>query len=76
MAPFPTGSPIRSFPEKREVTAQAVREHKADLGIAWDGDFDRCFFYDEQGRFIEGYYIVGLLAVSMLQQAPWLHHPP
>jgi len=75
---FPNGVPNPLLPEKREVTAQAVRAHKADLGIAWDGDFDRCFFYDEQGRFIEGYYIVGLLAVSMLQQAPGstiLHDP-
>ena len=75
---FPNGVPNPLLPEKREATAQAVREHKADLGIAWDGDFDRCFLYDEQGRFIEGYYIVGLLAVAMLQQAPGatiLHDP-
>ncbi|MGD9946852.1 MAG: phosphomannomutase [Desulfobulbus sp.] len=75
---FPNGVPNPLLPEKREATAQAVREHKADLGIAWDGDFDRCFFYDEQGRFIEGYYIVGLLAVAMLQQYPGatiLHDP-
>ena len=39
----------------------------ADLGIAWDGDFDRCFFWDENGNFIDGYYIVGLLAMEMLQ---------
>jgi phosphomannomutase len=75
---FPNGVPNPLLPEKREVTAQAVREHGADLGIAWDGDFDRCFLYDETGRFIEGYYIVGLLAVAMLQQAPGatiLHDP-
>ncbi len=75
---FPNGVPNPLLPEKREATAQAVRANKADLGIAWDGDFDRCFLYDEQGRFIEGYYIVGLLAVSMLQQAPGatiLHDP-
>nr|WP_321465580.1 phosphomannomutase [uncultured Desulfobulbus sp.] len=75
---FPNGVPNPLLPEKREATARAVREHKADLGIAWDGDFDRCFLYDEQGRFIEGYYIVGLLAVAMLQQAPGstiLHDP-
>ncbi len=75
---FPNGVPNPLLPEKREATAKAVREHKADLGIAWDGDFDRCFFYDETGRFIEGYYIVGLLAVALLQQVPGatiLHDP-
>jgi phosphomannomutase len=75
---FPNGVPNPLLPEKREATAQAVREHKADLGIAWDGDFDRCFLYDENGRFIEGYYIVGLLAVAMLHQTPGatiLHDP-
>jgi len=75
---FPNGVPNPLLPEKREATAAAVREHGADLGIAWDGDFDRCFFYDETGRFIEGYYIVGLLGVAMLQQHPGatiLHDP-
>ncbi len=75
---FPNGVPNPLLPEKREVTAAAVREHGADLGIAWDGDFDRCFLYDETGRFIEGYYIVGLLGVAMLQQHPGatiLHDP-
>ena len=75
---FPNGVPNPLLPEKREATALAVREHHADLGIAWDGDFDRCFFYDENGRFIEGYYIVGLLAKAMLQQhqkATVLHDP-
>ncbi len=75
---FPNGVPNPLLPEKREVTAQAVREHGADLGIAWDGDFDRCFLYDENGRFIEGYYIVGLLGVAMLGLHPGatiLHDP-
>jgi len=75
---FPRGVPNPLLPEKREATAAAVREHGADLGIAWDGDFDRCFLYDETGRFIEGYYIVGLLGVAMLQQHPGatiLHDP-
>ncbi len=75
---FPNGVPNPLLPEKREATASAVREHGADLGIAWDGDFDRCFLYDETGRFIEGYYIVGLLGVAMLQQHPGatiLHDP-
>lgn len=75
---FPHGVPNPLLPDKREVTARAVREHGADLGIAWDGDFDRCFFYDETGRFIEGYYIVGLLGVAMLKLHPGetiLHDP-
>ncbi len=75
---FPNGVPNPLLPEKREATATAVREHGADLGIAWDGDFDRCFFYDEQGRFIEGYYIVGLLGVAMVAANPGatvLHDP-
>ena len=63
---FPNGVPNPLLPENREETARAVREHGADLGLAWDGDFDRCFFWDETGRFIEGYYIVGLLAREML----------
>ncbi len=67
---FPNGVPNPLLPEKREATARIVREHNADMGIAWDGDFDRCFFYDETGRFIEGYYIVGLLASSILKQHP------
>ena len=75
---FPNGVPNPLLPEKREATAQAVRAHGADLGIAWDGDFDRCFLYDENGRFIEGYYIVGLLAAAMLRSHPGaiiLHDP-
>jgi len=75
---FPNGVPNPLLPEKREATARAVREHGADLGIAWDGDFDRCFLYDENGRFIEGYYIVGLLATAMLRLHPGatiLHDP-
>ena len=75
---FPNGVPNPLLPENRGETAQAVREHKADLGIAWDGDCDRCFFFDENGRFIEGYYIVGLLATAMLRAQPGgvtLHDP-
>lgn len=75
---FPNGVPNPLLPEKRAVTADAVRAHGADLGIAWDGDFDRCFLYDEAGRFIEGYYIVGLLAEAMLARHPGatiLHDP-
>jgi phosphomannomutase len=75
---FPQGVPNPLLPEKREDTARAVREHGADLGIAWDGDCDRCFLFDAQGRFIEGYYIVGLLAAAILKQQPGatiLHDP-
>lgn len=64
---FPHGVPNPLLPEKREATARAVRENGADLGIAWDGDFDRCFFWDEKGNFIEGYYVVGLLAKALLK---------
>ena len=67
---FPNGVPNPLLPENRAVTAQAVRASGADMGIAWDGDFDRCFLFDEQGRFIEGYYIVGLLAERMLEKYP------
>ncbi|HIJ89371.1 MAG: phosphomannomutase [Desulfobulbaceae bacterium] len=67
---FPNGVPNPLLPENREITANAVREHKADFGLAWDGDFDRCFFFDEQGGFIEGYYLVGLLAQAMLAKHP------
>ncbi len=67
---FPHGVPNPLLPEKRAETAQMVRQHGADLGIAWDGDFDRCFFWDEKGDFIEGYYIVGLLAREMLKKEP------
>ena len=65
---FPHGIPNPLLPEKRADTAAAVKEHGADIGLAWDGDFDRCFLFDETGRFIEGYYIVGLLAAAMLER--------
>ena len=63
---FPNGVPNPLLPENREATSRAVRERRADVGIAWDGDFDRCFLFDESGAFVEGYYIVGLLARSSL----------
>ncbi|WHI50743.1 phosphomannomutase [Microbulbifer sp. MLAF003] len=63
---FPNGIPNPILPENRAATAEAVRECGADFGIAWDGDFDRCFFFDEKGEFIEGYYVVGLLAEAFL----------
>ncbi|TDK30002.1 phosphomannomutase [Luteimonas terrae] len=67
---FPNGIPNPLLPENRQATADAVRAHGADLGIAWDGDFDRCFFFDETGAFIEGYYLVGLLAEAILAKQP------
>ena len=67
---FPNGVPNPLLPENREATAMAVRESGADAGVAWDGDFDRCFMFDEQGNFIEGYYIVGFLAKAFLQKHP------
>jgi phosphomannomutase len=67
---FPNGIPNPLLPENRAATAEAVRAHGADMGIAWDGDFDRCFLFDEQGQFIEGYYIVGLLAEAFLKKHP------
>jgi phosphomannomutase/phosphomannomutase/phosphoglucomutase len=67
---FPNGIPNPILPENRSVTAEAVLANKADLGIAWDGDCDRCFFFDEKGDFIEGYYIVGFLAQAFLRKWP------
>ena len=67
---FPNGVPNPLLIKNREETAKAVLENKADLGIAWDGDFDRCFFFDHNGRFVDSYYIVGFLAERFLQKAP------
>ncbi|MBS3890733.1 phosphomannomutase CpsG [Serratia marcescens] len=75
---FPNGIPNPLLPECREDTAQAVCQYKADMGIAFDGDFDRCFLFDENGGFIEGYYIVGLLAEAFLEKdggAKIIHDP-
>ncbi len=67
---FPHGIPNPLLPECRQDTSDAVIESQADMGIAWDGDFDRCFLFDENGQFIEGYYIVGLLAEAFLKKTP------
>ena len=67
---FPHGIPNPLLPGNRAATADAVRAHGADFGVAWDGDFDRCFFFDAEGRFIEGYYLVGLLAAQLLEKHP------
>ena len=67
---FPHGVPNPMLEQNRASTIEAVRRSGANLGLAWDGDYDRCFFFDEQGQFIEGYYLVGLLAESFLRR----HH--
>lgn len=67
---FPSGVPNPMLEENRKVTIEKVKEEKADMGIAWDGDFDRCFFIDEKGSFVEGYYMVGLLASYFLKKHP------
>jgi phosphomannomutase/phosphomannomutase/phosphoglucomutase len=65
---FPNGIPNPLLPENRLATREAIMQYQADFGIAWDGDFDRCFLFDENARFIEGYYIVGLLAEAFLRK--------
>ncbi|MFW0698711.1 phosphomannomutase CpsG [Pantoea sp. R13S299] len=75
---FPNGIPNPLLPECRKDTSDAVRAHQADMGIAFDGDFDRCFLFDENAEFIEGYYIVGLLAEAFLKKeagAKIIHDP-
>jgi len=67
---FPNGVPNPLLEENRQPTVDALLKENADVGIAWDGDFDRCFLFDEKGGFIEGYYIVGLLAESFLKKNP------
>ncbi|MFA8341725.1 MAG: phosphomannomutase [Rhodothermaceae bacterium] len=69
-ADFPNGVPNPLLPGNRQPSIDAIKKHNADLGVAWDGDYDRCFFFDEKGEFIEGYYIVGLLAKSILKKFP------
>lgn len=67
---FPNGVPNPLLIENRQPSIDAILSHKADIGIAWDGDFDRCFFFDEHAGFVEGYYIVGLLAEAFLRKVP------
>ena len=67
---FPNGVPNPMLIENRKSTAELVRRSGADVGLAWDGDFDRCFFFDETGAFVEGYYLVGLLAEFFLKRQP------
>jgi len=75
---FPNGIPNPILVENRDSTRNAVLENGADMGLAWDGDFDRCFLFDEKGQFIEGYYIVGLLAQAFLlkQSGEKIVHDP
>lgn len=75
---FPNGVPNPLLEENRAPTIAAIKANNTDMGIAWDGDFDRCFFFDENGGFVEGYYIVGLLAQSFLEReagASIIHDP-
>ena len=67
---FPNGIPNPMLLENQAATADVVRRTGADVGLAWDGDYDRCFFFDEHGQFIEGYYLVGLLAEAFLKGEP------
>ncbi len=75
---FPNGIPNPLLVENRKITSEAVIAHQADLGIAWDGDFDRCFFFDANGQFIENYYLIGLLSEQLLKSSPSQHivHDP
>lgn len=67
---FPNGIPNPLLPENRPVTAAALRAAGADFAVAWDGDFDRCFLFDQHGDFVDGEYVVGLLAAVFLQKEP------
>jgi phosphomannomutase/phosphomannomutase/phosphoglucomutase len=67
---FPNGVPNPMLEENRAATIEAIRRSGADVGLAWDGDYDRCFFFDERGGFVEGYYLVGLLAEVFLERFP------
>jgi len=67
---FPNGVPNPMIEENRQSTIDAIRKSGAEIGLAWDGDFDRCFFFDEHGGFVEGYYLVGLLAGTFLRRYP------
>ncbi|HEV7162951.1 MAG TPA: phosphomannomutase/phosphoglucomutase [Solirubrobacteraceae bacterium] len=72
---FPDHEPNPLLPENREFIIAKVRETGADLGIAWDGDADRCFFIDDTGRFVDGDFLTALLAESLLGKASSPEHP-
>ena len=67
---FPQGIPNPLLPENRPASANAILASGADFGVAWDGDFDRCFFFDHTGAFIDGEYVVGLLAEAFITKEP------
>ncbi len=67
---FPNGIPNPLLPANRGVTSDAVMSSGAEMGVAWDGDFDRCFFFDNEGAFVDGEYVVALLAESVLSREP------
>ena len=69
-ASFPNGIPNPLLPQNHAKTADVVREQGADFGVAFDGDFDRCFLFDEQGAFVPGEYVIGLLAATYLAKEP------
>lgn len=67
---FPNGVPNPLIVERRADTREAILRYQADFGVAWDGDFDRCFFFDETGEFIDSSYIVGLMSEALLKEHP------
>jgi phosphomannomutase len=67
---FPNGIPNPLLPENRPVTAKAVKAAGADMGVAFDGDFDRCFLFDGEGGFVDGEHVVALLAAAHLAREP------
>lgn len=75
---FPNGIPNPLLPKNHSATGDVVRFHEADFGVAFDGDFDRCFFFDDEGKFVPGEYVVGLLAALFLTKeagAKIVHDP-
>jgi phosphomannomutase len=67
---FPNHEPNPLLPENREFIIEKVRAERADLGVAFDGDADRCFFVDDTGEFVPGDFVTALLAESILEKAP------
>jgi len=67
---FPKGPPNPLLPENRKETLELITKEKADIGVSWDADGDRCFFADETGTFIEGYFITAILATEILKKTP------
>ncbi|MCX6745695.1 MAG: phosphomannomutase/phosphoglucomutase [Candidatus Parcubacteria bacterium] len=67
---FPKGKPDPLIPERRKEISDLVKSEKANLGVAWDGDADRCFIFDENGDFVEGYFLTAILAEYLLKKKP------